>query len=339
MRFIHTADTHLGFEMGRTPAQDLPGRRKRAARIGANFQTVVDRALECQADLFIHGGDLFNKHYLPRLLLEEWIRPLSALDRAGIPVLVIPGNHERSEFPYDLFHGFKKAVVFDRPQSVVLNTGGYRLGVAGFPFIRDHSRDIFLKALEETGYRDLKTDLNFLITHQAFDQAAVGPGEFIFHSGRKDTVERRTLPLDFEYIAAGHIHRYQVLDHPRQPGIKFAYPGSIQRLSFVEKDEAKGFIEGELEGQRIHVRFRPLPAYSLESVEIAAAGLTSAELEREIEQQSWRADEDRIIRFNLIGGETTGDYPPLDFQRLRALFPPVLECQFALRLKGRWVFR
>ncbi|MBI5582500.1 MAG: metallophosphoesterase [Deltaproteobacteria bacterium] len=339
MRFIHTADTHLGFELVKTPAQDAPGRRERAARIGANFQAVVDRTLECRADLFIHGGDLFNKHYLPRLLLEEWIRPLLDLDRAGIPVLVIPGNHERSEFPYDLFHGFKNAVVFDRPKSIVLNAGGYRLGVAGFPFIRDNSRDFFLKALEETGYRDLQTDINFLITHQAFDQAVVGPEAFVFRSGRRDTVDRHTLPPDFDYIAAGHVHRFQVLDHPRRPGVKFVYPGSSQRMSFAEKDEEKGFIEGEIEGQRIHIRFRPLPAYALESVEIQAAGLTGEELEREIIRQSWRADEDLIIRFNLTGGATAGDYPDLDYQRLRTLFPPVLECQFALRLKGRWVFR
>jgi DNA repair protein SbcD/Mre11 len=339
MLFIHTADTHLGFEIIKAAPKNGPGRQARAARIAANFQAVVDRALEIRADLFIHAGDLFNKHYLPRLLLEELIRPLADLSRQGLPILIIPGNHERSEFPFDLFHGLKNLVVFDRPKSVVLNAGGYRLGLAGFPFIRDHSRDFFVKALEETDFRDLRADVHFLVTHQAFDQAVVGPGEYVFRSGRGDTVDRHTLPTQFDYVAAGHIHRFQVLDHPLRPGIKVAYPGSIQRMSFAEKDEEKGFIEGELEGNRIDVRFRPLPAFSLECVDIAAAGLTARELEREIERESWRVHEDLILRFNLTGGEAAADYPNLDFTRLRALFPTVLESQFALRIKGRWVLR
>ena len=339
MRFIHTADTHLGFDILKTPAKDTQGRRDRAALIASNFEAVVNQTLECGADLFIHGGDLFNKHYLPRLQLEELIRPLFDLDRSGIPVLVIPGNHERSEFPFDLFHGAKNLIVFDRPRSVVLSVGGYRLGVAGFPFIRDNSRDFYLKALEETEYLDLQTDINFLVTHQAFDQAVVGPGDFVFKSGRRDTVDRGLLPTDFEYIAAGHIHRCQVLDHPRRPGIKFVYPGSIQRMSFAEKDEEKGYIEGEIAGNRIDIRFRPLPTYSLETIEIEAAGLTPQELEKEVDRQSWRTGEDRIIRFNLTGGENARDYPDVDFNRLRTIFTPVLECQFAIRIRGRWVFR
>lgn len=338
MRFIHTADTHLGFEFTKVPKRQDSGRQARAARIAANFKTVVDRAVEIRADLFIHGGDLFNKHYLPRLLLEELISPLADLSREGIPVLILPGNHERSEFPFDLFHGLKNLVVFDRPKSVVLPAGGYRVGLAGFPFLRDNSRDLFLKALEETEFRDLRADVHFLVTHQAFDQAVVGPGEYVFRSGRRDTVDRHNLPAVFDYVAAGHIHRFQVLDHPGRPGVKIAYPGSIQRMSFAEKNEEKGFIEGELEGDKIDIRFRPLPAYSLESMDIAAAGLTAGELEREIERESWRVHEDLIIRFNLTGGETAADYPDADFERLRALLYPVLECQFALRIKGRWVF-
>jgi hypothetical protein len=40
------------------------------------------------------------------------------------------------------------------------------------------------------------------------NQACVGPVGFVFSVGRQDTVSRHTIPLDFEYIAAGHIHRY-----------------------------------------------------------------------------------------------------------------------------------
>lgn len=193
--------------------------------------------------------------------------------------------------------------------------------------------------MEETEYHHLRTDFNILVTHQAFDQASVGPGDFVFKAGRQDTVSREKIPLDFEYIAAGHIHRYQVLDHPLKPGIQFVYPGSIQRISFAEMNEDKGFIEAEILDNRIETRFVPLPVYDMEMVEILADGLTSEECQEAIRNQFWRYDENLAIRFNLIGGIRLGDYPKVDFQKLRAEMPPILECQFALKTGSKWIMR
>jgi len=143
-----------------------------------------------------------------------------------------------------------------------------------------------LKALEETEYGGLRSDFNILVTHQAFDQEIVGPVDFTFREGRSDTVSRRTVPVDFEYIAAGHIHRYQVLSHPLKPELKFAYPGSTQRISFAEKDEDKGFIVGEVLNDRIETRFLPLPVYDMEIVQIEAVGLFQKECEDTIRGKS-----------------------------------------------------
>lgn len=339
MKFVHTADTHLGFEITRTPQYQTQGRQKRAESIFHNFSTVVQHAVDIEADLFIHSGDLFNKYYIPRSLLDELIQPILDLTNLGIPVLIIPGNHERSAFPFDLFHGARNAFVFDRPKSLSFNLKGYSVAIAGFPFIREDLRRTFLSALEETEYEGLRSDLKVLVTHQAFDQAMVGPGNFTFKAGRQDTVSRHTVPLDLDYIAAGHIHRYQILPHPLKPGLNFVYPGSIQRMSFAEIHEGKGFVVGEVLNDRIETRFIPLPAYSMEIVEIDAAGLGADECEGAIEGQFWRFSEDLIIRFNLTGGTKESDYPDIDFQRLRARMPPVLECQFAIKVWNKRILR
>jgi DNA repair exonuclease SbcCD nuclease subunit len=213
------------------------------------------------------------------------------------------------------------------------------LGIAGFPFIRHHSKKIFPAALEETEYTDLRSDFNILVTHQAFDEAVVGPVDFVFREGRSDTVSRQNVPLDFEYIAAGHIHRYQILPHPLKPGCQFVYPGSTQRMSFAEMNEDKGFVEGEILHDRIETRFIPLPAYDMEMVSIEAAGMCSGECEEAIKSQFWRFSEDLVIRFNLTGGKSSRDYPDVDFQKIREMMPDVLECQFAFKTKKRWVLR
>jgi DNA repair exonuclease SbcCD nuclease subunit len=177
------------------------------------------------------------------------------------------------------------------------------------------------------------------VTHQTFDQAVVGPTDFVFRAGRPDTVDRASVPIDFDYIAAGHIHRYQLLDHPLKPGLVFAYPGSPQRMSFAEMNEEKGFIQGEIVDGHIATRFIPLPAYEMETVEIEVAGLSTDACVEKISEQFWRFGEDRVIRFQLTGGKKAADYPDLDFEKIRAGMPPVLECQFAVRVGKRWVLR
>ena len=253
--------------------------------------------------------------------------------------MIIPGNHERSQFPFDLFHGSSKIYVFDHPKSLSLFLDGYSVGIAGFPFIRANSKRTFLHALNETGYGDLKSDLNLLVTHQAFDGATVGPVDFTFRPGRSDTVLKRAIPLDFKYIAAGHIHRYQILPHPLDPSLSFVYPGSTQRMSFAEMYEEKGFVEGELLNGRIETRFLPLPSHDMEIVEIEAVGKTSNDCELDIRNQFWRLRDDLVIRFNLTGGSKKGDYPNIDFDRIRADMPAVLECQFAIKTGKRWILR
>jgi DNA repair exonuclease SbcCD nuclease subunit len=316
---------------------DEDGRRRRAEWIYDNFLAVVNHALSIKADLFIHSGDLFNKYYIPRDRMDTLIRPFIDLSKAGIPTLLIPGNHERSEFPFDLFHGVKRVFVFDRPMSLCFDLDGYKVGIAGFPFIRNDSKRTFLKALEETEYGELRTDFNVLVTHQAFDGAMVGPMDFTFRTGRPDTVARETLPLDFDYVAAGHIHRCQVLSHPKRPRTNIVYPGSIQRMSFAEIDEKKAFVVGEVMGDRIETRFVPLPEWDMEMVEIEAAGQGPEALQNAIRSQFWRFREDMVIRFNLTGGSRMSDYAEIDFESLRKEMPPVLECQFVIKTEKRWI--
>jgi DNA repair exonuclease SbcCD nuclease subunit len=61
--------------------------------------------------------------------------------------------------------------------------------------------------------------------------------------GGPETVSRQTIPLDFEHLVVGHIHRHQILSHPLKPGLKFAYPDSSQRIRSAEMIEGNGFAE------------------------------------------------------------------------------------------------
>lgn len=51
MKFVHTADTHLGFEITKITQSDPQGRQRRAASIFQNFGAIVQYALEVEADI------------------------------------------------------------------------------------------------------------------------------------------------------------------------------------------------------------------------------------------------------------------------------------------------
>ena len=116
MKFVHTADTHLGFEITRVAKSHAEGRLKRADHIFKNFIKTI--ALDIEADFYVHSGDLFNKYYISREILDELVNPLIQLSKYGVKVFIIPGNHERSAFPFDLFHGASNIFVFSEMSPV-----------------------------------------------------------------------------------------------------------------------------------------------------------------------------------------------------------------------------
>jgi hypothetical protein len=77
----------------------------------------------------------------------------------------------------------------------------------------------------------------------------------------------------------------------------------------------------------------------MEIVEIECAGRTAVDCEEAIKSQFWRFDQDLVIRFSLTGGTKKGDYPDIDFDGLRSAMPHVLECQFAIKTRQRWILR
>jgi hypothetical protein len=93
----------------------------------------------------------------------------------------------------------------------------------------------------------------------------VGPAGFTFRGG-KDVVPRSALPREFHAVLSGHIHRRQVLEGTPSGGPPVLYPGSVERTSFAEKDEEKGFYEIEFSrtdrgaGRLDRWVFRALPA-------------------------------------------------------------------------------
>lgn len=254
MRVLFVSDTHLGLDL---PDRSRVVMRRRGDDFFRNYQRALEPALDGEVDVVVHGGDLFNRSRVPAWLAEAALAPLKRVASSGVPVLLLPGNHERARIPFPLLAAHERLHVFDRPRNVVLDARGVRAAFLGFPYTHDIRRRL-PEVLATARGEMLEADVKVLCVHQCIEGATCGPGNFTFRSGA-DVIRTADLPRDAAVVLGGHIHRHQVLRPVGGPPI--IYAGSVERTSFAEAREVKGFVVVHLTRAGFgSFEFRPLPA-------------------------------------------------------------------------------
>jgi DNA repair protein SbcD/Mre11 len=206
MKIVHLSDTHLGYAgQGAQRLVEAPGQpgiliRRQAADILESFVNAVDLIITTICpDLVIHSGDVFDSARPTPQTLDFAMRQLKRLSDAGIPVVMLEGNHS---YPRDRTHGSVLrlmsylpgiSVVCDgveqlRFGNVLIHTLPHRAVIAG------HGPDI--DALDRLA-------INVLVAH------GVADGADFFRSGRPAAdVAVRDLAHYYSYVALGHCHRF-----------------------------------------------------------------------------------------------------------------------------------
>lgn len=258
MRILFVSDTHIGIDW---PSKPRVKRHRRGDDFFENFERALAPAQHRQVDAVVHGGDLLYRSRVPAWVADTALAPLKRLADAGVPVLLVPGNHERGRMPYPLLALHDGLHVFDRPRAVTLDVGGLRVAFSGFPYTDDIRRTF--SAVLAAAARDAaaEADVRVLCLHHCVEGATCGPGNFTFRSGA-DVIRRRDLPRDAAVVLSGHIHRHQVLRHAGCPPV--IYAGSVERTSAAELGETKGYVTLELSRAGLgDVQFHPLPTQPL----------------------------------------------------------------------------
>jgi DNA repair exonuclease SbcCD nuclease subunit len=254
MRVLFLSDTHLGFDLPLRPGGVRP---RRGDDFFQNFERALEPARRGEVDVVVHGGDLLYRSRVPAWLAEAALAPLRRIADAGIPVLLVPGNHERSRMPFPLLAVHERLHLFDWPRTFLVEARGLRVAFMGFPYTHD-IRGRFPEMLAALDREHASADLRVLCLHQCVEGATCGPGNFTFRFG-PDVIRRSDLPRNVVATLSGHIHRHQILQ--RGDGPPVIYAGSTERTSFAEAAETKGFVLLELDNARVRAcEFRPLPA-------------------------------------------------------------------------------
>jgi exonuclease SbcD len=305
IRILFLADTHLGFDL---PFRPRVTRRRRGYDFFANFERALQPAYEGKVDLVVHGGDLFFRSRVPEALVDMALEPLVKVARSGIPVYIVPGNHERSRIPLNLWSIHPNLYIFDQAKTFLCEIRDVKLALSGFPFTR-RIRDSFSELVTNTGYEDVRSDIRILCMHQTVEGARVGPSDFTFRSG-EDIIRGVDVPDAFCIVLSGHIHRAQMLakDLNNCPlDAPVVYPGSIERTSFAERNEGKRFAlidvspDGSSRGKWMDVQFVPLPARPMVRMLLEADERTVEEILSSLEERLKELEEDAVVRIHLQG--------------------------------------
>ena len=331
IRILLIADTHLGFDL---PVRPRVERRRRGHDFYANFERALRPALLGDVDLVVHGGDLFDRSRVPAALVDLALEPIVHVAGAGVPVYIVPGNHERSRIPPHLWVAHPNIHIFDRPRTFIHAGQQGSVALVGFPFTR-RIRDRFPELLRQARDAAPSADRRLLCMHQTVEGAQVGPGDYTFRQG-PDIIPGLDVPSGFDAVLSGHIHRRQVLTQDlggRPLAAPVIYPGSVERTSFAERAEEKGYavvtVGLEPGPARVQVSFEPLPARPMVSLVLEPATPNPATLADQLAARLRALDPDSVVRVQLGGPNAAESLQSLSAARLRALAPPTMNVALA----------
>ena len=321
MRFIHTADWHLGRQFHNVSL--LQDQRH-------VLEQLVALARDAEVDAFVIAGDVFDRA-VPGAdaveLLDECLSELVL--RLGIPVVMIAGNHDsgrRLGFASRLLAqaGLHVFGQYDGPpRTTVLADRFGPVHFVGMPYAEP------ALVREASGMAELQSHQQAMAWLTGAARGAIPPGErsvcvaHCFVAGGAESESERPLSVGgaasvssdcfagFSYTALGHLHR------PQAVGARIHYAGSLLKYSFSEIPHLKS----------AHV------------VELDAAGMPVIEKVPLVPQRDLRLIEGELA--SLLEGPGPGENPE-DFLlvrltdarelldpmgRLREVFPNVLHIE------------
>src|SRR5512139_1357327 len=94
-KILHFADAHIDMaNYGRhDPESGLP---MRVMDFLKSLDTIVDAAIDEKVDLVLFAGDAYKDRNPAPTFQREWGRRVMRLSRAGIPTILLVGNHDLS---------------------------------------------------------------------------------------------------------------------------------------------------------------------------------------------------------------------------------------------------
>ena len=256
MKFLHTADLHLGRRLNDIPLLDDQK---------VMLKQIVEIALDESVDAVILAGDIYDKSMPGADAMSVFDDFISRLAEHDIKVFMISGNHDSGErisyfsgiisragiYASEAFNGTLQKVPFGEVDIYLL------------PYIRPLQVRKFYPDEEIITYEDAvravisksevdKSRRSILVSHQYIVGAEISDSEE-FAVGGLDAISASVYD-DFDYVALGHLHKPQKVKRDTM-----RYAGSPLKYSISEANHRKSVTVVEV-GEELEIRQVPLTA-------------------------------------------------------------------------------
>jgi exonuclease SbcD len=291
MKIFHLADTHIGYSAYNR--LDPSGYNQREMDVYSAFSQIVDIALKECPDLVLHSGDLFDTVRPSNRAISFVIGQLLKLSDAGIPMVMISGNHSTPRLR-ETGSIFK---VFEHIDNLHLAYTGKceyfefgNLKVHALP----HSAD---KGLFDTEIESLAPDPEFSHNIAMLHSGVAGLGVFRMNEFNELIATGNQLDRGFDYVALGHYHEHILAT------ASAVYSGSTERLGFGEVGQPKGFVTLDLKSGKWNFRPQKIrPMLDLRAID--CAGLKADDIAAGIRDNLESAEiSDAIVRQRISNVE------------------------------------
>ncbi len=265
MRFIHTADWHLG--------RSLHGVRLLDEQ-RAMLNQLVSIISNQRPDALLIAGDIYDRATPPGEAIDLLDDTLASILELGVPVIVIAGNHDGPQlinYGSRLFAArslFVYGKVVEQVQCVTLNDNWGPVHFYPLPYAEPLA---IQQALGDEAITNHQTAVATwkarVFAEHPRDERAVALAHLFVAGGTECESERQLVVggtaevnassfIGFNYVALGHLHRCQVLGD----GIAH-YSGSPLKYSFSEAEHHKSvnLVEIDANGACIveHIPLHP----------------------------------------------------------------------------------
>ena len=258
MKFIHTADLHLGFNTFRGENKYNPFK---------SLDFAVEYSIEKKVDLFLIAGDVFDRRDPSSFIQQGFAEEVKKLVEKNITVFIVTGNHEGAPSPernihLDVYnalrikgiHIAKKIMLYELPDVNIISVPyPYKKNLLVKEEYRNKNEEevtlemnrIIIETIKEYISKTSNNNPTILAAHIPVSEGKVGSERYSTFSAEMPISKSELDIKGISYIALGHLHTAQTFTTTRFK-IPLVYAGSIDRIDFSEESDDKGFFEVEM---------------------------------------------------------------------------------------------
>ena len=216
MKFIHTADLHLGYGYSSSFSPELNERLKEDRK--RVLSDIIDISITKNVDAIFIAGDLFDT-FKPSQELYKFVK--EEFERTDKKIFLVCGNHDPLT-PESIYN-------FPFPENVIVfpetigRYAGEEFDVYGFSFASPHKTDNTFSGFKVCD----ENKVNIMLIH----------GELVNESFYNPVLIRDIEESGLDYLALGHIHLSEGIK--RAGKTYYGYSGTPQGATFKETHKVK----------------------------------------------------------------------------------------------------